>query len=145
MSKARNTGAGRRQKPSKTSREKPESPVREEPLVAAHDEPESIEYTPMSGCLCRIYWLLLGNVFLGLTTYSIANTHDRIVGGMDALYWLLVVSMIATRYVDVRYLKGVTTDAELATMQDWRRYSLQLALVSAGLWLAAHAYAYFAS
>jgi len=144
MSKARNTPTRRhRQKPGGQPDAKPQPAPGETPQEVSRDEPESIEYTPMSGCLCRIFWLLLGNVFLGLTAYAIALDHASLVSWKDVFFWLLVVALIAIRFVDGRYLKGVTTDGERATTDHWRRYSLQLIVIAFGLWLGVHVFAYF--
>ncbi len=48
------------------------------------------------------------------------------------IFWLIALGLILARYVDIRYLKGETTDNKPATLKHWRRYSV-IVLIAAGL------------
>ena len=53
-------------------------------------------------------------------------------GLADAVFWLIALGLVLARYVDIRYLKGETSDNKPATLKHWRRYSVVL-LIAAGL------------
>ena len=95
-----------------------------------------------SGCLLRVYWMLLGNALVGLLAYVIAG-GDGTLGPADLLYWLGVAGLVAARYVDIAYLAGETAEGEPATMKHWQRYSLGVLGVAVTLWLAVHGVGYF--
>jgi hypothetical protein len=94
------------------------------------------------GCLLRIYWMILGNVLLVAAAYKIAQTEGELTL-VDLVYWLFVVSLITARHVDIRFLRGGTSEGQPATMRDWRRYALRVLAISATLWLVAHGLRYF--
>ena len=95
--------------------------------------------TEASGCLLRVYWMMLGNVLVVITAWQIAQS-DSLLTAADLIFWLGVASLIGIRYADVRYLRGRTAEGQPATMRDWRRYSLGILGVSAILWIALHAF-----
>lgn len=85
-----------------------------------------------SGCLSiivRLTWifgvslLIFGAIFI---------IQGNVPGLADAIFWLITLGLILARYVDIRYLKGETTENKPATLKHWRRYSVIL-LIAAGL------------
>ncbi len=104
---------------------------------------EDPEYDPPGGCFLRVFWMMIGNVILLSCAYGIAQHRSSLLSMADAFYWAIVGSLLAARYVDIRYLCGSTADGDRATMTHWRRYVAILGVVSTGLWLGAHAMAYY--
>ena len=104
---------------------------------------EEHKYDPPAGCFLRIFWMIIGNAILLACAYGIVQHRSSLLSIADALYWAIVGSLLAARYVDIRYLYGLTSEGDPATMDDWRRYAKVLGMVSAGLWLGAHAMAYY--
>ncbi len=104
---------------------------------------EDHKFDPPAGCLLRLFWMLIGNVLLLFCAYGVFQHRSSVLGMADALYWAIVGSLLAARYVDIRYLHGTTSDGDPATMTHWRRYATVLGVVSTGLWLGAHAIAYY--
>ena len=104
---------------------------------------EDREYDPPAGCFLRVFWMMIGNVILLACAYGIVQHRSSVLGMADAFYWVIVGSLLAARYVDIRYLLGTTADGDRATMAHWHRYATVLCVVSTGLWLGAHAMAYY--
>lgn len=95
-----------------------------------------------SGCLLRVYWMLLGNVLVAITAAKIVEA-GRGITIEDVVYWLFVLSLIAARFVDIRSLDGRTNKGEPATMSHWYHYVLTVLGLSGVLWLVAHGVTYY--
>ncbi len=100
--------------------------------------------TSSLGCLARLYWLLLGNVALGVSAIGVFQSRGAWLSARDILYWALVLSLLCVRYADVRYLGGATATGQPASVRDWRRYAVLVLAASAGLWALMHGLAYLA-
>jgi hypothetical protein len=94
------------------------------------------EYTSGSGCFLRLYWTFAGNAALALTFGILLNRRPVFPSIVDAACLLLVISLVAARYLDIRYCNGETGDGRPATMEVWKRYALLLTLGSVCVWLA---------
>ena len=106
---------------------------------------EDHEYASPAGCLLRLFWMMIGNVLLLFCAYGIIQHRSSVLSIADALYWAIVGSLLATRYVDIRYFHGTTGDGDPASLADWRRYTVLVVLVAVGLWLVARATAHFSA
>ncbi len=106
---------------------------------------EDHKYDPPAGCFLRVFWMIIGNAILLACAYGILQHRSSLLSKADALYWAIVGSLLAARYVDIQYLYGSTTDGDPATIAHWRRYAVFLVLVATGLWLLVHAVAYFSA
>ncbi len=91
------------------------------------------------GVLLRLYWMFLGNVALIFLLAMIYVRRVPFASRLDAIYLLAVASLLAARYVDIRFLNGETGDGKPATLTHWRRYALLVGSVGLGAWLLAHA------
>ena len=98
---------------------------------------------PPAGCFLRLFWMMIGNLLLLLCAYSITQNRSSFLSLADAFYWAAVGCLLAVRYADIRYFKGLTAEGDPASTAHWRRYAVLLGVVSSGLWLGAHAIAYF--
>jgi hypothetical protein len=101
------------------------------------------EYDPASGCLLRVFWMMIGNVLLVFCAYAIFQNRQSLLGVADAFFWATAVSLLAARYTDIRYLRGRTADGNPASLVHWRRYAATVLVASAILWFFAHAAALF--
>jgi hypothetical protein len=91
-----------------------------------------------AGCLLRTYWMFVGNVLLLLLAVLIHEKKAPLFAFIDLPFWLVVGSILAARYVDIRFMNGETGEGKPATMTNWRRYAVLL-LIAAGLvWVLAH-------
>ena len=90
--------------------------------------------SPMTfaGLLVRLYWLAFGNIVV--FAMFLRSMQHREVGAADAVYWVFGAGMIVVRFLDVRYFHGSTLDGKPASMADWRRYSLAVALLLGAAW-----------
>ncbi|HBC87223.1 MAG TPA: hypothetical protein DCZ94_09735 [Lentisphaeria bacterium] len=81
-----------------------------------------------SGCLLRLYWMLLGNIILLASVVMIAKTGDLILYG--SAYIIVAATVIIIRYVDIRFYAGhKADDSGPATMDDWKKYAMTASVV----------------
>ena len=106
--------------------------------MSALQSPGSTPASP-PGCLplvARLYWLAAGPGGALLCGAYLATTRRGEAGFFDLLFWLLILSTLAVRYLDIRFFQGATSAGEPATMKHWRRYSVVLLVLAAGGWAA---------
>jgi len=102
--------------------------------------------TPLRGAACCVFfWMLAGNAILAISAFLIAQHHSSFLTAADGFYWTTVACLLLARYVDIRYLVGLTADGEPATMAHWRRYAVILVVVAIALWVAVHAVGFLGS
>ena len=99
----------------------------------SHPEPAS---SSIAGCLIRLFWMMGGVILLVIFSFTIPEQQFPSI--YDAGFWLLVLALIVTRYVDIRYLHGQTAEGNPATLADWGRYALWLVPIALCVWLALH-------
>ena len=102
--------------------------------MPSHDQ----EYDSLSGCLLRLFWFFLGNAALVLVAVQLLLQPRGWFSGLDAVYWSVVVLILAARYADIRYYKGTTAEGKPFTLEDWRRYAFILVLSASVAWLTVH-------
>jgi hypothetical protein len=78
--------------------------------------------------LVRFSWLLIGNIILYFLAFSMLVSKSGKTS--DIAYWIIVVTMIGLRLLDIKKFAGETTENLPATMADWRKYSIKLILFS---------------
>ncbi|PWB68630.1 MAG: hypothetical protein C3F15_16030 [Holophagae bacterium] len=91
-----------------------------------------------SGCLARFYWMVVGNTALAFLAMAILEQKWWPPTWRDAAFWVVVASLAAVRFVDVRLLGGRTGEGTPATQAHLRRYLVMLVVVAAALWVLAH-------
>jgi hypothetical protein len=79
-----------------------------------------------------------GNLALFFLAIAIAQSDGWQPTWRDAAFVAVAVALIAVRYVDICLFEGRDTEGKQATMVDWRRYTVRLIAVAAGLLLLAH-------
>jgi hypothetical protein len=81
--------------------------------------------------------MFAGNALLFFAFAYLVQEHPKFPSVLDAVCLAVLASLVLVRFIDIRHCKGENADSSApATMADWRKYSLFLALGSAGLWLA---------
>ncbi|MFA6292019.1 MAG: hypothetical protein WC637_09575, partial [Victivallales bacterium] len=81
------------------------------------------------GTLARLYWMLIGNLALLFTGFGIARSDNFTY--LIILYLFILISLVAVRYADVKFLGGQMADASgPATIHDWKKYSIYISLLS---------------
>ena len=91
--------------------------------------------------LARIFWMFLGNFALMVCAANIFMGESSSTRISDIIFWCVVPAMIIVRFLDIKFLDGQTTTGEPATLSHWRQYAVLLIIISAVIWLAAHAVA----
>ena len=97
------------------------------------------------GMLVRIFWMMFGNLILILLLVGIFYSEKRSLSLKDYIYWVIVILLIITRYVDIKYLGGLTAKGSPASISVWYRYAIVLVIGSGSLWGLAHITKYFFS
>jgi hypothetical protein len=110
-----------------------------EKISAGNQKPEG----QALGCLVHIYWMAIGNVALFFSAMLIARDGGITLSILDAVYWAVILSLLAVRYLDIRHFKGDTANGVPATMRDYRTYAWMTLALGTVIWLAAHATTYF--
>ncbi len=76
--------------------------------------------------LVRLFWMVIGNFILFFMVCGICAGQNKGLGLKDAIYAIVVVLLVLTRYIDIRYLGGLTAQGAPASMTHWYRYSAGL-------------------
>lgn len=78
------------------------------------------------GLFLRLYWIMIGNAALVIGA-ALPVAYPRLpTVPLVAAYALVVVTLIAARYIDIRSCGGQTVDGTPADMGHWRRYVMIL-------------------
>lgn len=92
-------------------------------LEAVMKTENEISTRNQSGCLLRLYWMLLGNVIVLASAGMMAKTGNLLLYG--SVYVITVATIIFARYADIRYFNGHKADASgPASMGDWKKYAV---------------------
>ncbi|MBF0101849.1 MAG: hypothetical protein HQK77_13175 [Desulfobacterales bacterium] len=97
--------------------------------------PPPTENTPFRNIFARLYWMAIGPVVFILFSINLIIKNNKPVVLSSIILWLIVISVIVCRYIDIRYLNGLTSEGEPATLNDWRKYSLFLSLLAVLIWV----------
>lgn len=92
-----------------------------------------------SAVAARFFWMFLGNMILVFSALFIAERKSSSFGTVDIVFWVAFVVLLAVRYLDIKFLGGLTVTDKPATMAHWGRYSILLSIFSVAIWALAHA------
>lgn len=87
-----------------------------------------------SGCLVRLYWMFGGNLILLFLIIFAIDKHFKFPSWLDLAYLIAVITLVAVRYIDIRYMQGETAEGKPASMKDFRNYSVILVIISSLVW-----------
>ncbi len=93
--------------------------------------------------LLRIFWMVFGNLILFLIAFTIYEDKKAVLNLRDGIYWIIVLLLIIVRYIDIKYLDGLTAMGSPASMSHWYRYVVGLVICTGLLWGLAHLLNYF--
>jgi hypothetical protein len=88
----------------------------------------------LTGCLTRIAWSFCGIAVALILWVTILRGPPWALTIGDALYWTVVLGMIAARYLDVARYDGLTLSGEPATRRDAQRYAVGVLAASGLAW-----------
>jgi hypothetical protein len=81
-----------------------------------------------SGCLFRLYWMLVGNAVIFTSGAMLAKTGNFALYG--SIYLVTLISLIMARYFDIVYFNGQKADySGPATKGDFHRYAITISIV----------------
>ncbi len=92
--------------------------------------------------LLRLFWMVIGNFILFFIAFGIYSS-EKALGLKDGIYGISVLLLIITRYIDIKYLDGLTAQGTPASMTHWYRYVVSLLIFAGLIWGLAHAANYF--
>ena len=107
--------------------------------MSAHDEQTTDKQSTPLGILARLWWMLGGNMLLAFSLIFIFRNEGGFFHPADWVFWITVATLVAIRYLDIRFLNGQTATGEKASMTDWVRYAVLLLVCATVLWAMAHA------
>jgi hypothetical protein len=88
--------------------------------------------------ILRLFWMAVGNFILLISLIFIFQHKGRILNSADIVYWVTVVALVLTRYLDIKHLGGQTSAGQPATFGHWIKYAIFLLIFSTTLWIIAH-------
>jgi hypothetical protein len=88
--------------------------------------------------LVRPFWMFLGNFILMICAANIIMGESNSTRTSDIIFWFMVSAMIIVRFLDIKFLDGLTVEGKPASLGHWRRYAIVLVLCSAVIWAAVH-------
>jgi len=100
--------------------------------------PETGGLTGIGVILARLMWALFGPFLLVLFAWRIVTLGSGWLTAWDAAFGLIVVLMIAGRWVEQRSGSATTITGEPATVEQCRRYDRILLGVAGSLWVVAN-------
>jgi hypothetical protein len=106
-------------------------------IPPSSSNPPQTESTPPISVFIRLYWMLAGHLAIGVTGVMILSNNFQPAILLHGIYFFAAIMCIVTRYIDIRFFKGLTGEYEPATMAHWRRYSLIVAAYAIPLWTIA--------
>jgi hypothetical protein len=106
-----------------------------------NDQPAEKYDNPLS-LLARLFWMMVGNAILFFTTIFIFTNQGKMFNAADVVFWTTVAALALTRYIDVKFLGGMTVTDKPASMANWRKYTMFLLICSTAVWVLSHAINY---
>jgi hypothetical protein len=100
------------------------------------------KYDSIFSLFVRVFWALIGNAILLLTTIFIFLHKGAIFYTADIVFWGTVAALVLVRYLDIKLYNGLTITGQPASMSHWRKYTVILLLCSTVVWAIAHAINY---
>jgi len=95
------------------------------------------EITSISIFLARLCWVIFGPMTLLLVIVGLVSSKEAGLTGLDALYGIVVLLMLAGRWLEQRSAAPKTASGEPATPESFRMYVYILIAVSICAWLGA--------
>jgi hypothetical protein len=87
------------------------------------------------GAAARIYWFMGGPCALFVLALALTRSPRW---SRHLAYWTVVASLLLVRYIDVRWLNGLTASGEPASLRHWRRYAVTVLVVATGVAVFSH-------
>ncbi len=86
----------------------------------------------------RAFWMMLGPLILGMLIYTIVSTGSGWLTAVDFAFLVVLVGVLAARFVEFRGGNPQTATGEPATPAHLRRYALVAIPLGLGVWVVAN-------
>jgi len=107
--------------------------------MSAPDSHIAGRQSTLPGIGARLWWMFFGNLVLAFCIIFIVQNGGGFLQTADWVFWIVLVSLVLIRYVDIRFLGGFTGTGEPACITHWIRYAALLTALSIALWVLAQA------
>jgi len=97
------------------------------------------KYDSIFGLLIRIFWMLLGNAILLISTIFIIQGESWKFHTADVVFWVIVAALLLARYLDIKFFGDSASTGAPASMVHWRKYAAILLICSIVVWILSHA------
>jgi hypothetical protein len=89
---------------------------------------------PIVAELCRFAWIALGPATLFFSAAAIWQMPPWTHSFRDYVLGIALVITVLSRFLDIRFFHGLTTENQPATMSDFYRYALKLVVIASVMW-----------
>lgn len=96
------------------------------------------ETTSVLAILCRVFWMLLGPMFLGLTAFLVIRVGNGWLTIADFAYLAVLGGMMLARWLEFQLGRPLTAEGEPATPGHLRRYLIGLGVIGLAVWVIAN-------
>jgi hypothetical protein len=107
--------------------------------MSNHNNHPTDKQTGILAIIARLFWMVFGNFILVISAISILAGKGTTSYVSDVVFWCDVVALVIVRFLDIKFLDGLTTTGKPATLAHWRKYAIMLIICSGLIWAAAHA------
>jgi hypothetical protein len=107
--------------------------------MSGHNDQTLDKQGGASGIAARFFWMLIGNAVLAFSIVAIGLHKGDLFYTVDLVFWITIPVLAVVRYVDIRFLGGLTATDKPASMTHWRRYVVLLLACSGVVWAITHA------
>jgi hypothetical protein len=90
------------------------------------------------GLVGRVFWMLLGPLLLGVTTYMIIRTGNGWLTIADLAFLGLLAGMMLGRWLEFRGGNPQTAEGEPAGPHHLRRYLIAVLMIGLAIWVIAN-------
>jgi hypothetical protein len=91
--------------------------------------------TPLPALFLHIYWIFFTHIVAIMAAILIMSNHLQSRVSPNIAFFLVPLSAMIARYLDIRFYKGQTAEGASATMGHWRKYSVRVVAAHAALWV----------
>ena len=96
------------------------------------------QYSSSAAGFARLFWMMLGPLFLLLLALSIVSQGRSWLTVTDFIFLACVLLLPLARWYEFRAGEPRTSTGDPATERDLRRYAAGALAIGAGIWIAAN-------
>ncbi|MGC4063915.1 MAG: hypothetical protein QM784_04625 [Polyangiaceae bacterium] len=89
---------------------------------------------PIVAELCRFAWIAFGPASLFFAAAAIWQMPPWTHSYRDYVFGIALLVTVLSRFFDIRFFHGSTTENQPATMTDFYRYAIKLVVIAVVMW-----------